>query len=767
MSCPVTLDNYTNDNYPVAIPCGHTISVAAAKQIIDRSYSHNNLINFSCPICRKVFQIQSVNDLPKNFGLLEHIENTSNTQSITSLPALPPSITMEENQTNSDQQTQDNSPYRIESKPTQHGHLAKISLKEELIQDIHIDDPRQIFIGCDVSGSMGSLVNEELGLTRLDLVKYNVDMLLIYLAQKAEKTTHNVTIVAFSDRTRVIADKEEVTIDTLPSLRERVNSMKPTYTTNILGAINKLISLMIPEKNNIAVILTDGQPTDNEGIVKPDNPESYVNILKNNAQFNSFSIIGYGHNLSHRIMIETARAGGGVCSFGSDESMISNVFIRWLGWAFTTYPHKCASIHSEILNNQSCNEMTHIVPALTRIFPQYILLKKNRRISHLNGFPIINDSDNLDLYLGDHDPHLDRLRFCQVLEESIIIRSIRPLIKLINTNNFRSRNTELSKECFYNANNFGQIGMAFEPQYFNKWGQAYLYSTLRGHEMMHQWNFKDKILNNYRTYAFDEEVRELDDIFATMPPPIPTYNSSKEITARSMATIFNNKNSTCWVKNSVITLVDGSDCLIQNVRPGMRVASYSIETRSISQATVEWVTREPVKSGIVKAVMLGERGLAQLTPNHPVIDFSVSPSPCYKWPSKLGDVVDCETNYVYNLVLNRNHHVISDGVICVTLGHGITEKVLAQNGFMGRNVVPHSFFGDRNLILEQLTRINELEKSNKRKLGHHLETEKGRQFLKQTNMIKYLFNDSLPQRCILINQDMVKRDDNGFVVSWI
>ena len=338
---------------------------------------------------------------------------------------------------------------------------------------------------------------------------------------------------------------------------------------------------------------------------------------------------------------------------------------------------------------------------------------------------------------------------------------------MINTNNFRSRNTELSKECFYNANNFGQIGMAFEPQYFNKWGQAYLYSTLRGHEMMHQWNFKDKILNNYRTYAFDEEVRELDDIFATMPPPIPTYNSSKEITARSMATIFNNKNSTCWVKNSVITLADGSDCLIQNVRPGMRVASYSIETRSITQATVEWVTREPVKSGIVKAVMLGERGLAQLTPNHPVIDFSVSPSPCYKWPSNLGDVVDCETNYVYNLVLNRNHHVISDGVICVTLGHGITEKVLAQNGFMGRNVVPHSFFGDRNLILEQLTRINELEKSNKRKLGHHLETEKGREFLKKTNMIKYLFNDSLPQKCILINQDMIKRDDNGFVVSWI
>ena len=34
-------------------------------------------------------------------------------------------------------------------------------------------------------------------------------------------------------------------------------------------------------------------------------------------------MIVYGHNLSYRIMIESARAGGGVCSFGSDQSMIS------------------------------------------------------------------------------------------------------------------------------------------------------------------------------------------------------------------------------------------------------------------------------------------------------------------------------------------------------------------------------------------------------------------------------------------------------------
>ena len=37
MSCPVTLENCTNDNYPVAIPCGHTgLFVFAVRKIIDK-----------------------------------------------------------------------------------------------------------------------------------------------------------------------------------------------------------------------------------------------------------------------------------------------------------------------------------------------------------------------------------------------------------------------------------------------------------------------------------------------------------------------------------------------------------------------------------------------------------------------------------------------------------------------------------------------------------------------------------------------------------
>ena len=153
-----------------------------------------------------------------------------------------------------------------------------------------------------------------------------------------------------------------------------------------------------------------------------------------------------------------------------------------------------------------------------------------------------------------------------------------------------------------------------------------------------------------------------------------------------------------WAANSVITLVDGSDCPVQDLRPGMVVSSYSIKTRSISHATLEWIARVP--TGVVGAIQLGERGLAQLTPNQPVVDFGACPSPTYKWAHQMGKAADCETDYVYNMVLQQNHHVISDGVICVTMGHGLTAAVVAQNGFMGRSVVSRTSVGKKELVAQ-------------------------------------------------------------------
>ena len=117
--------------------------------------------------------------------------------------------------------------------------------------------------------------------------------------------------------------------------------------------------------------------------------------------------------------------------------------------------------------------------------------------------------------------------------------------------------------------------------------------------------------------------------------------------------------------------------------------------------------------------------------------------------------------------MNRNHHVISDGVTCVTLGHGITEEILAHNGFMGRYVVPHNFFGNRELIIEQLRYIIDQNKNRAKSLMHLLDTEEGQAYIERENLMRFIYNDNLPDNCVYIDPYQVKRDQNGYVIRWI
>ena len=57
------------------------------------------------------------------------------------------------------------------------------------------------------------------------------------------------------------------------------------------------------------------------------------------------------------------------------------------------------------------------------------------------------------------------------------------------------------------------------------------------------------------------------------------------------------------------------------------------------------------------------------------------------------------------MVLTKYHHVVSDGLVCVTLGHSITRSLVLELGYGGDQVVPHSFFGDLVWIEQQCQSI--------------------------------------------------------------
>ena len=517
-------------------------------------------------------------------------------------------------------------------------------------------------------------------------------MLLRYLAENDPDVVCKITIVTFCNIVRVLVDRVDVTYSTLPDLINSVSTMSHGYATNIKAAMNTIFDMMYPCDNNIVAILTDGLPTDIDGYVEIDDPRDYIEILKQNeGKFSSLSMIGYGYNLSNNIMLETARYGGGVLSFGSDETMISNVFIRWVAWAMTTISKPFPRLNlSDFWNTSSiCINM----PVLTKLQSQYCLIP--------NTHTLINEHTVVPLV--GHSTEYDRIRFCKALEKSINARQMRAINDLFNSAEYRDNNKILANECLSET---GEIKMAFSSKYFHTWGKAYLYSTLRGHEMSHMWNFKDKSLKKYSNILFDTEVSILDNIFKMMPAPTPSRLALESVQSYGgMSQVFNNQNSTCWTVDSMITLSDGSDCVIQDIRPGMKVTTYDPINHEWNVAEVKYVIRQACNNGIVDAVPLGHRGRARMTPNHPILDLTIDPNPYYCWAKNYYKPEKYYSDYVYNMVLSNHHHILSDGVICTTMGHGMTKEVVDELGFNGSNVVVHSYFGNMYKVAYDIEKI--------------------------------------------------------------
>ena len=44
----------------------------------------------------------------------------------------------------------------------------------------------------------------------------------------------------------------------------------------------------------------------------------------------------------------------------------------------------------------------------------------------------------------------------------------------------------------------------------------------------------------------------------------------------------------------------------------------------------------------------------------------------FRWPHQQTEVIPYQTKYVYNLILDRHHILMVDGLPCVTMGHGLT-----------------------------------------------------------------------------------------------
>jgi hypothetical protein len=176
---------------------------------------------------------------------------------------------------------------------------------------------------------------------------------------------------------------------------------------------------------------------------------------------------------------------------------------------------------------------------------------------------------------------------------------------------------------------------------------------------------------------------EADAIFMGMPPPKPSISSrtGAPVARMSQASFSNqyyNSNNSCFRGDSQVKLADGTIKDVQDVRKGDVISNGEGGKTS----TINCVVKTIAKGGKCDLVQL-PGGLA-LTPYHPI---KIDDKWVFPKDVKVVDYnVDCEA--VYSFVLDANHTMLINGVVCVTLGHGILNDA----------VVSHPYFGSQKVV---------------------------------------------------------------------
>jgi hypothetical protein len=242
---------------------------------------------------------------------------------------------------------------------------------------------------------------------------------------------------------------------------------------------------------------------------------------------------------------------------------------------------------------------------------------------------------------------------------------------------------EVLKDIVSTNENEGQIGMA--PKYAAKWGLHYSRAYTRAQVLEYTMNFKDPGLQIYSNHAFAQMQALGDDLFVSLSPPVGSINSyggyggaygagaASSPSIASMA-IFHNASGGCFDPESMVKMADNTYKQIQSIHPD-----------------IDYVWTPTGSAKVIALVKIGSSNPYQamsninrlwITPYHPILFEG-----CWRFPADIGFYCDRLMPFVYNLVLESGHIIDVHNILCVTLGHGLTD-----------DVVKHDYFGTQCVI---------------------------------------------------------------------
>eukprot|EP00746_Dinoflagellata_sp_MGD_P138916 gnl/MRDRNA2_/MRDRNA2_72470_c0_seq1.p1 gnl/MRDRNA2_/MRDRNA2_72470_c0~~gnl/MRDRNA2_/MRDRNA2_72470_c0_seq1.p1 ORF type:complete len:1023 (-),score=174.32 gnl/MRDRNA2_/MRDRNA2_72470_c0_seq1:198-3188(-) len=633
----------------------------------------------------------------------------------------------------------------------------------EVVVSVHVPDdesraPVDICCVVDISGSMGTIATYEEegivkddGLSILDIVKHAVKTVMHTL-----KDEDRLALVAFDDKVETVFSLSPMSVEGRESAIVALDALRPRGQTNLWGGILagleelRILSQDAGSRKRTLFLLTDGQPN-----ISP--PKGHLAELRKykdghvdfKFQMNTF---GFGYSLDSALLLDLAVESHGTYAFIPDAPIVGTVFVNSLANVLSTHTQD-AILHLTAQNGAEFRGPVHENHKVTETSWGRVVslgplqLGQSREVcvpmhvpagnmSYLEAVLVYSsDGQESRAYIEaacrgsspDAIAAIARTKTVSAGYEAVRTAAagqytdeVQALARCIT--GYEAASSGHEHVCALRADIEGRMSKALNGrERFDRWGKHYLRALMRAHQLQQCTNFMDHGLQVYGGSLFLALRDEGDNIFLTLPPPIPAkdetgvpcdlcgrnipfddYSAHIETCGNArpraraspapasaqqqsssnninMQTYYGGSGGGCFGESSSVMLQTSNGqlvrTLVSEVKPGDRVCV------SDGIACVRCVVR--ISRSPQKGMVIFPGGLT-ITPGHPVRINGEWMRP-RDVPTTLVTTNSC--GCVYNFVLDHCHTLLVDGIECVTWGHGISG-----------DVVGHPYFGSSRII---------------------------------------------------------------------
>ena len=686
--CPITHNIMTN---PYIDTEGNTYEYSAILQWLT--------INNTSPITRSYLNI---NNLTPNRSLSETIMEYNKTY----VPNIQNNNNIEKNEIK----------YKLEDLILDI-NLNKFKVDNDIYFELNINPiegenipPIDIICVIDISGSMDSpayiqqngRMQIDVGFTILDITKHALLTII-----ESMNIDDRISIITFSNDAEILTPLVNITNINKSYIKTLVSNLKTKGSTNMWAGLNLALQEINEDSNSVKNImfLTDGIPTYH---LLP--PRGLINTLQRkidrikerNLVVPNIYTYGFGDSLDTDVLVNISKIGNGNFSYIPDSGFVGTIFMHSIAYIKTqivnnlyidfTYLSDDYKNKMEIIGYKLDNDKVKL-SSLHYGLNKKILFKINENDLNLcndniciglvyntitNENRIIQKGFNKNCFINNNldllNRELTRLNLIDLLDNN----NYNNLKN--NIYNFKLKYSEIDNDIMQDFNS--QIILAIEENYYNKWGKNYIKSFASAHYDERCNNFKDISVQKYGGKLFNKIKDNIDDVYTNLSPPIPsnTYNdqyidnttNKKEMFSQS----FNNSNNGCFHESSRVLMNNNKSKLIKDINKGDSVISNN---GYISK--VICVIKYKCCNNKIDMVDLNNDFI--ITPYHPILHNND-----WVFPISLEKITEYDCEYVYNLILDTNHTISINSIICVTLGHNISDNF----------VVSHNYFGTKKVI---------------------------------------------------------------------